>query len=105
MQADANCATRPTQEDARGALTRIPRLDSLEVRRVVAEEAARGSFDDVVKRLKRYTGAHVPKRQVEELAVRAAQDFDAFYAYGHNDPRPGIRRPGLCWVSPATEKV
>jgi hypothetical protein len=26
------------------------------------------------------TGATVPKRQVEELAARAAQDFDAFYA-------------------------
>jgi hypothetical protein len=26
------------------------------------------------------TAAHVPKRQVEEAAVRAAEDFDAFYA-------------------------
>ena len=26
------------------------------------------------------TGAKVPKRQVEELTVRAAQDFDAFYS-------------------------
>ena len=34
----------------------------------------------MVEALERRTGAHVPKRQVEELSVRAAQDFDAFYA-------------------------
>src|SRR5205807_3667027 len=27
-----------------------------------------------------YTGAHMPKRQFEELVIRAAQDFEAFYA-------------------------
>jgi len=53
---------------------------SLEVRRLVAEESARASFDEVVELIATRTGAHVPKRQVEELAVRAAQDFDAFYA-------------------------
>lgn len=50
------------------------------VRRFVAEECARASFDEVVEQLTKRTGAHVPKRQVEELAKRAAQDFDAFYA-------------------------
>ena len=50
------------------------------VRRFVAEECARASFDEVVEALAQRTGAHVPKRQVEELSVRAAQDFDAFYA-------------------------
>ncbi|MCL4225115.1 MAG: hypothetical protein KJZ91_11675 [Myxococcales bacterium] len=29
--------------------------------------------------MSKHTGAHVPKRQIEELTVRAAQDFDAFY--------------------------
>jgi hypothetical protein len=53
---------------------------SMEVRRMVAEESARASFDEVVELIAKRTGAHVPKRQVEELAVRAAQDFDAFYA-------------------------
>lgn len=52
---------------------------SLEVRRLVAEESARASFDEVVELIAKRTGAHVPKRQVEELTVRAAQDFDAFY--------------------------
>ena len=32
-----------------------------------------------MKGIDRTTGAHVPKRQVEELVIRAAQDFDAFY--------------------------
>ena len=53
---------------------------SLEVRRRVAIEAAKGSFDEGVKTLETYTGAHVPKRQFEELTIRAAQDFEAFYA-------------------------
>jgi hypothetical protein len=52
---------------------------SYEVRRIVAEESARGSFDEVAETLAKHTGAHVPKRQIEELTVRAAQDFDAFY--------------------------
>lgn len=51
-----------------------------EVRRIVAEESAKSSFDEVVELIEKRTGAHVPKRQVEELTVRAAQDFDAFYA-------------------------
>jgi len=51
-----------------------------DVRRIVAEESAKSSFDEVVELIEKRTGAHIPKRQVEELAVRAAQDFDAFYA-------------------------
>ena len=46
----------------------------------MAIEAAKGSFDEGVKTLETYTGAHVPKRQFEELTIRAAQDFEAFYA-------------------------
>jgi hypothetical protein len=52
---------------------------SFGVRRRVAEEVARGSFDEAVDALGRTTGAAVAKRQVEELAARAAKDFDAFY--------------------------
>lgn len=52
---------------------------SMEVRRIVAEESARASFDEVVDLVKKQSGAEVPKRQVEELAVRAARDFDLFY--------------------------
>lgn len=52
---------------------------SYEVRRIVAEEAARASFDEVVELVRKQSGAEVPKRQAEELAVRAARDFDDFY--------------------------
>lgn len=56
---------------------------SHEVRRRVALEAAKGAFDAGVETLATYTGAHVPKRQFEELVVRAAQDFEAFYTARH----------------------
>lgn len=52
---------------------------SLELRRRVAEEASKNSFEETVETLARHTGAHIAKRQAEELVVRAAQDFDAFY--------------------------
>jgi hypothetical protein len=63
-----------------GALNLPPEKYSLEVRRRVAIEAAKSAFDEGVKTLEAYTGAHVPKRQFEELVIRAAQDFEAFYA-------------------------
>ena len=52
---------------------------SLELRRRVAEEAAKTSFDETVESIGKNTGGHVSKRQIEELVRRAAQDFDAFY--------------------------
>lgn len=59
----------------------LPReLFSHGVRRLVAKEVARASFDEVVEMVADWKGAEIAKRQVEELAVRAAQDFDAFYA-------------------------
>ena len=56
---------------------------SHEVRRRVALEAAKGAFETGVETLGIYTGAHVPKRQFEQLVVRAAHDFDAFYHARH----------------------
>lgn len=55
-------------------------LYSFEVRRVAAVEASKGSFDEAATTLETMTGAPVPKRQVEQLAARAAEDFEAFYA-------------------------
>jgi hypothetical protein len=52
---------------------------SLEVRRCVALQAAQRSFEATCATVSGYTGAHVPKRQAEELAKRAAVDFEAFY--------------------------
>lgn len=61
------------------ALNLPEELYSLGVRRRVAEEAARTSFDEVAETMTRHTGADVPKRQLRELVERAAQDFDLFY--------------------------
>ncbi len=69
-------AGTPSLHPLDGALNLPPEKYSLEVRRRVAIEAAKSSFDEGVKTLEVYTGAHVPKRQFEELAIRAAQDFE-----------------------------
>ena len=62
-----------------GELNLPPELYSLELRRRVAEEAAKNSFDETLETVKKTTAGHIPKRQAEELAQRAARDFDAFY--------------------------
>lgn len=62
---------------------------SLELRRRVAEEAAKSSFDETFESIHKTTGGHVPKRQIEELVMRAARDFDAFY-----ETRQG--KPAVC---------
>jgi hypothetical protein len=62
-----------------GELNLSPDLYSLELQRRVAEEAAKNSFEEVVETIDKTTGGHVPKRQAEEVARRAARDFDAFY--------------------------
>lgn len=59
---------------------------SLELRRRVAEEAAKNSFDETFETISKTTGGHVPKRQLEQLAKRAAQDFDAFYEKRQSKP-------------------
>src|SRR6516164_11075542 len=63
-----------------GALNLPPEKYSLEVRRRVAIEATKGSFEEGIETLKTYTGAHIAKRQFEQLVIRAAQDFEGFYA-------------------------
>jgi hypothetical protein len=76
-----------------GALNLPVEKYSHEVQRRVAIEAAKNAFDEGVRTLETYTGAHVPKRQFEELVVRAAQDFEGFYeqrqAYSRAAPHTG----------------
>jgi hypothetical protein len=73
-------AGTPSLHPLDGALNLPPEKYSLEVRRRVAIEAAKNSFDEGVKTLEAFTGAQVPKRQFEQEVIRAAQDFEAFYA-------------------------
>lgn len=74
-----------------------PEPYSLAVRERVAQESIRGSFDASGEAVSRTTGAHVPKRQVEQLAVRAAQDVNAFYAQGlaSNDNQTAMSKKAL----------
>ena len=67
-------------------LNLTPDRYSLELRRRVAENAAKNSFDETVDTINKTTGGHIPKRQVEELTQRAAQDFDAFYKTRQHNP-------------------
>jgi hypothetical protein len=64
----------------RGAELNLPsELYSHGVQRRSADEVIKTSFDQAVAALASTTGAEVPKRQLEELAGRAAEDFAAFY--------------------------
>ena len=67
---------------------------SLEMRRRVAAGAASLSFDEALSDLSDSTGAVVPKRQAEQLAVRAAEDFDAFYEASRRVLRGAARGGG-----------
>jgi len=49
------------------------------LRRLAAIESSRGSFEDAAAAIGRATGQRLGKRQIEDLAGRAARDFDAFY--------------------------
>jgi hypothetical protein len=81
----------PNLHPADAALNLPEEKHSHGLRKLAAAESARGSFDDSGSAITRSTGVRVGKRQVEQLAVRAAADVDAFYA---------ARRPG-----PAAEEV
>ena len=52
---------------------------SFGLRRLAAIEAVRGSFDDAKSAIERATGTRIGKRQIEQLAERAACDIEAYY--------------------------
>ena len=56
-----------------------PERYSFGVQRIVAEAAAINSFDEVGQLVLERTGAKIGKRQLEEVTVRSAVDFQAFY--------------------------
>jgi len=71
-----------------GELNLSKDLYSHGLRRRAAAEASANSFDEAVADIVNTTGGKVPKRQLEEMAVAAAQDFDAFYSGGKSDEPP-----------------
>jgi hypothetical protein len=110
------CRGRANLHPADGALNLPAERHSHGLRRVAAIEASRGSFDDAVDAVARTTAEHVGKRQVEQLARRAAVDVDVFYAAvqrepaGHDDVlvlsvdgKGIVMRPDS--LRPATEKA
>lgn len=76
---------QPNLHPADGALNLPEEHHSHGIRRLAATEAARGSFDDATGAIRQTTGNQVGKRQVEQLAARAAADVEAFYT---SRPRP-----------------
>ena len=72
--------SRANLHPADGVLNLPEEHHSHGLRRLAAVESSRGSFDDAAGAIRRATGQHVGKRQVEGLARRAAADFDEFYA-------------------------
>lgn len=56
-----------------------PDLYSHGLRWRAARAIASGSYDDAVDELTRTTGGAIPKRQLEQLSMSMAQDFDGFY--------------------------
>jgi hypothetical protein len=73
---------------ADAALNLPPERHSHGLRRLAAIEPTRGSFDDAADAIGRATGAHVAKRQVEQLTATAAVDVDGFYAAAAPGPGP-----------------
>jgi len=49
------------------------------IRRLIAKEVSKNSFEEAIGAVKEMTGVMVPKRQAEILARKAAEDFDVFY--------------------------
>jgi hypothetical protein len=79
-------------------------LYSHQVRRRVAEQVADESFAKTVKHLHDHTGARVGRRQVEELASRAAEDFDKFYEEREADASRRRDHSGSILVISADQK-
>ena len=76
--------TMPGETKARfpmdGQLNLPPELYALSLREEIATAAVEASFDRSVARVDEATAGHVPKRQAEQLVIRAAADFETFYA-------------------------
>jgi len=70
---------RPNLHPADAVLNLPAEKHSYGLRQLAAIESSRGSFDAAVEAIERGTGQHLGKRQIEDLASRAAVDFDAFY--------------------------
>jgi len=51
------------------------------LRKMVAIESAKGSFEEALASIERSTQVKIPKRQIQQLSIFSAQDFDQFYCF------------------------
>ncbi len=79
----------PSLHPADAALNLPEEKHSHGLRKLAAAESARGSFEDAGSAITRSTGVRVGKRQVEQLAMAAVADIDAFYAARRPGPAAG----------------
>jgi len=76
----------PNLHPADGELNLPPEQYSHTLRKLAAIEASRGSYDEAVEAIQRQTRQRLGKRQAEELAIRSAVDFEAFYQASAREP-------------------
>jgi len=76
----------PNLYPADGVLNLPDEWASHGVRRLAAVESSRGSFDEATGQVRERTGLTLGKRQLEQLALRAAVDFESFYANSARSP-------------------
>lgn len=65
------------------------------IRKLVAQEAAKSPFSEVVCSIKQITGLCLSKSAAEMLASKAAVDFDAFYAQQSSKKTPETQQTPL----------
>jgi hypothetical protein len=79
---------RPNVHPADAALNLPEEKHSHGLRRLTAVEAARGSMEDAQAAVTRATGVRIGKRQLEDMARRAAAHAEAFYLQRVIEPAP-----------------
>ena len=80
---------RPNVHPLDAALNLPEEKHSHGLRKLAAIEAARGSIEEARAAITRATGVTIGKRQLEELARRAAAHVDAFYLHRVIEPGAG----------------
>jgi hypothetical protein len=71
-----------------------PETYSHSLRRRVAEAVAKESYDEVISSIEKQTGVRIPRRQIEQLACRAAQDFNLFYETQRSQSACDVKKTG-----------
>ncbi|MGH3237966.1 MAG: ISKra4 family transposase, partial [Streptosporangiaceae bacterium] len=79
---------RPNVHPADAALNLPEEKHSHGLRKLTAAGAARGSMEDAQAAVTRATGVTIGKRQLEDMARRAAAHVEEFYAWRRVEPAP-----------------